>query len=305
MHSRNFENENDLKLIRAMLVDARRIAGHRAGYWHVGDLAWRYYMLWYRADPCQSYRLWYDAEVDRLIGYAVFGDDFSFDWQIHPHYAWRGIEEEMLAWTETRWHQAMNDASIPQERKCNLFSGSLENDSQRIAFLERNGFTRGEHPMIHFQRSLYEPIANPNLPDGFIVRGVAGEHEASNRAEAHRQAFEPSRVTDEGYVKLMRMFDYDRELDVVTVSPDGIIAAYGMAWVDAENKIGEFEPVGARDDYLRKGLTRAALLEGLRRMKARGADTANVATNATNVAKGLYESVGFKPVNTEWDYVRK
>lgn len=303
MCSRNFENEYDLQAIRAMLVEARRIAGHNAGYWHIGNLTWRYYMLWYRTDPCASYRLWYDA--DRLIGFAVFGDDFSFDWQIHPHYTWRGIEEEMLSWAETRWRQAMNDASIPSNRKRDLISGAFENDTRRIAFLEQHGFTRGQHPMIHYARSLAEPIADCVLPEGFVVRGVAGEHEATNRADAHRQAFSPSRVTDEGYVKLMRMFEYDRELDVVAVSPDGIIAAYAMGWVDAENKIGEFEPVGARPDYRRQGLTRAVLLGGLRRMQARGADMAIVCTNAANIAKGLYESVGFKPINMDWDYVRK
>jgi mycothiol synthase len=286
-----------------MLVDARRIAGNNAGYWHVGDLTWRYYLLCYRADPCKNYRLWYDDK--HLIGFAVFGEDFSFDWQIHPQYTWRGIEEEMLVWVETRWGEAMRDETIPQERKRALFSGSFANDARRITFLERCGFTRGTHPMIHYARSLDEPIAHPQLPDGFSVRGVAGEHEAGNRAEAHRQAFHPSRITDEGYIKLMRMFEYDCALDVVAVSPDGAIVAYAMCWVDAENKIGEFEPVGARTDYRRKGLTRAALLEGLRRMQARDADTAVVCTNADNVAKGSYESVGFKQVNIEWDYTRR
>ena len=302
MHSCNFENESDLRIIRAMLVDARKIAGHHAGYWHVGDLTWRYYMLWYRADPRQNYRLWYDG--NHCVGFAVFGEDFSFDYQVHPQYTGQGIEEEMLAWVETRWREEMNNTAIPQERKRNLPAGAFETDVRRIAFLEQHGYTRGKHPMIHYACPLNNPIATPILPAGFSVRGVAGEHEASNRAEAHRQAFHPSRITDEGYVKLMRMPEYDQELDVVTVAPDGTIAAYAMCWVDAENKTGEFEPVGARTDYRRKGLTRAALLEGLRRMQARGAETSIVCTNADNAAKGLYESVGFKQVNLEWDYVR-
>jgi ribosomal protein S18 acetylase RimI-like enzyme len=302
INSRQFETENDLQRIRAMLVDARKIAGHNAGYWHVGDLTWRYHLLGYRADPCKNYRLWYDDH--RLIGFAVFGEDFSFDWQIHPQYTWRGIEEEMLAWAETRWDEAMRDETVPQDRKRTLYSGSFANDARRIAFLERCGFTRGTHPMIHYARPLNDPIATPQLPDGFVVRGVAGEHEAGNRAEAHRQAFHPSRITDDGYLKLLRMPEYDRELDIVSVSPDGTIAAYAMCWVDAENKIGEFEPVGTRPSFQRKGLARAALLEGMRRMKMRGAETAIVCTNADNIAKGLYESVGFKQVNIEWDYVK-
>jgi len=298
MHSRNFETENDLHTIRNMLVDARRIAGHTAGYWHVGDLTWRH-CIWFCP---QNYRLWYDD--DQLVGFAVFTDYFYFYWQVHPNYLWRGIEQEMLAWVEMRWHQAMDDAAIPSDRKRNLVPSAFENDSQRIAFLEQNGFTRGEHPMIHFARSLAEPIADSQLPDGFSLRGVSGKHEASDRAQAHRQAFQSSYVTDDGYRTLMQMSEYDRELDLVAVSPDGIIAAFAMSWVDPQNKVGEFEPVGARTNYRRKGLTRAVLLEGLKRMKLRGAEMAIVSTNTNNVTQGLYESVGFCQFNRELDFVR-
>lgn len=256
--SRPFENETDLQRMCALLVDARRIAGHDAGYWHVGDLAWRYFLLTFRADPCRSIRLWQDAS-GKLVGYAVFGDDFSIDWQILLDACWHGIEDEMMVWAKERWSEAMND-----------------------------------------------PISNPQSPMGFIVRGVAGEHEAANRASAHRESFAPSRVTDDGYLRLMRMAEYDRELDVAAVSPDGVIAAYAMGWVDTVNKIGEFEPVGACPAYQRKGLTRAALLEGMRRMKERGAHTAIVCTGAKNdPALPLYESVGFQRVDRELEYVRK
>lgn len=297
MHSRNFENENDLQLIRAMLVDARKIAGHDAGYWHVGALTWRH-CLWFNI---QNYRLWFDNA--RLVGFAVFTDYFYFYWQVHPRYLWRGIEKEMLAWVETHRKQALESGAIPPDR--NLIPSAFENDSRRIAFLEQHGFSRSEHSTMHYARSLDDPIDTCQLPIGFTVRGLAGAHEIFNRAEAHRQAFQSSYVTDDGYRKLVQMPEYDRELDVVAVAPDGIIAAYAMTWVDVENKIGEFEPVGARPDFRRKGLARATLLEGMRRMQARGADTAIVCTDAANVATGLYGSVGFKPVNIEWDYVKQ
>ena len=57
--------------------------------------------------------------------------------------------------------------------------------------------------------------------------------------------------------------------------------------------------------YRRQGLTRAVLLEGLRRLKARGMERACVSTQVNNTpARRLYESVGFQIVNQTLDYVQ-
>jgi mycothiol synthase len=87
--------------------------------------------------------------------------------------------------------------------------------------------------------------------------------------------------------------------------PDGAIAAYANGWIDPVNRIGDFGPVGARPAYRRQGLTRAVLLEGLRRMRACGMDRVCISTGISNApAKRLYESIGFKAVNRYLDYVR-
>jgi ribosomal protein S18 acetylase RimI-like enzyme len=102
------------------------------------------------------------------------------------------------------------------------------------------------------------------------------------------------------------MSEYDRELDVVAVAPDGTIASYAMCWVDRANKVGEFEPVGTRPAFERRGLARAALLEGMARMQARGAETALVSTGGAETgAIRLYESVGFRVINQEFTFARK
>ncbi len=76
-------------------------------------------------------------------------------------------------------------------------------------------------------------------------------------------------------------------------------------WLDPVNRIGDLGPVGARPAYRRRGLTRAVLCEGLRRLQAAGAWTGCVSTGVTNTAaRALYESVGFAVVNRYLDYVR-
>ena len=76
-------------------------------------------------------------------------------------------------------------------------------------------------------------------------------------------------------------------------------------WIDPINRIGDFGPVGAVPAYRQRGLTRAALLEGLRRMQAQGMNRVCVSTGVSNTpAMRLYESIGFEIVNEFLDYVR-
>ncbi|MGE5603375.1 MAG: GNAT family N-acetyltransferase, partial [Nitrososphaerales archaeon] len=67
----------------------------------------------------------------------------------------------------------------------------------------------------------------------------------------------------------------------------------------------DFGPVGALPAYRRRGLTRAVLLEGLRRMQAAGMDRVCVSTTHTNMpARSLYEAIGFRIINRSLDYVK-
>ena len=157
-------------------------------------------------------------------------------------------------------------------------------------------------------RSLDGPIPEAAFPPDCQVRAVAEAGEISKRAAAQREVWHPwtvGVVSDDDYAYFMRLPGYHRDLDVVAVTPDGVIAAYVNGWIDPVNRIGDFGPVGARPAYRRQGLTRAALLEGLRRMQARGVDRACVSTDDSNTpAIRLYESVGFKIVNKYLEYVK-
>ena len=113
------------------------------------------------------------------------------------------------------------------------------------------------------------------------------------------------KVSGDDYAHFVRLPGYNRDLDVVAVAPDGVIAAYVNGWIDPVNRIGYFGPVGACPAYRRQGLTRAALLEGLRRMKAHGMDRMFISTGVLNTpARRLYESIGFRVVNMYLEYVK-
>ncbi|MCX6094964.1 MAG: GNAT family N-acetyltransferase [Candidatus Bipolaricaulota bacterium] len=308
--SRLYETGADLQQMYGLLMEAR-LRTNDWRYWHVGELAFTFFMIDCHLDPRRHVRLWHDG--DKLVGYATLNDDPFFDWQVLPEYEGKGVEAEALAWAEALVAELRGEDA--ERWKGPMVVGTRQDNAERIAFLEQHGFQRREYVEVNMLRSLSEealprealpPLA---LPSGFHVRSLAGDaSEVSDRAAAHREVWHPwtvGDVTNEQYARFMRMPGYDRDLDVVAVAPDGTIAAYVNGWLDPVNKIGDFGPVGAREAYRRQGLTRAVLFECLRRMKARGMDRVCVSTGEGNVAaRGLYESVGFRIVNRYVEYAR-
>lgn len=303
--SRLYETESDLQQMYNLLMEARaRTSDWR--YAHVGELAFNFFMVACHLNPREHIRLWHNVK-GHLVAYAILGEDPSFDCQVLPEYEWSGIEVEALAWaaarlTELRQHDA-------QLWGGNLVAGVRQDDAQHVAFLEQRGFRyRGEFAEVNMLRALDEPIAEPMLPAGCQVRAVAETGEISKRAAAQREVWLPwtvGNISDDDYARLMQLPGYLRDLDVVTVTSEGVIAAYVNGWIDPVNRIGDFGPVGALPACRRQGLTRAALLEGLRRMRAHGMERVCISTGVSNTpALRLYESVGFKIVNKYLDYMK-
>jgi hypothetical protein len=139
----------------AMLMEARS----RTSDWqyaHVGEMLFNFFMAICHLNPQEYIRLWHDAN-GKLIGYAMLGEDPSFDYQILPEYEWRGIELEALDWAETRLVELRKND--PQRWSGNLVSGARQDNAMRIAFLEQNGFRYcGEFAEVNMIRSLDEPM---------------------------------------------------------------------------------------------------------------------------------------------------
>jgi len=300
-----YEGEADLLQMQALLVEGRA----RTGDWryaHVGELNWLFFMVACHLNPGQFVRLWHDPK-GKLVAYAILGEDPSFDCQVLPTVEWSGLEAEALEWAEA--HLGELRRRDPQKWSGALASGARQDDPERIAFLEQHGFRySGKFAEVNMLRALADPIPEATLPPGSRVRALAEAGETADRAAAQREVWQPWTVGDvdaDDYARLMRLPGYERDLDLVAVAADGQIAAYVNCWIDPVNRIGDFGPVGARPAYRRQGLTRAVLLEGLRRFRARGMDRACVSTGVSNTpALRLYESVGFRIVNRYLDYVQ-
>jgi ribosomal protein S18 acetylase RimI-like enzyme len=303
--SRPYAGESDLHRMRALLCEARSRTGRDWSHAHVGLLAWDFFMVWCHLDPRRHIRLWHEDD-GRPAGYAMLGDE-QLDWQVLPEHAWSGIEEEALAWGGALLAELRQEH--PERWSEPLVCGARQDDAPRIAFLERHGFRyRGESAEVDMIRALDAPIPAGPAPRGFEVRALAGPEEAGERAAAEQDVWRTFTVGDVSgpqYAAFMEMPGYELDLDIIAVAADGTIAAYVNCWVDSVNRIGDLGPVGARPAFRRRGLTRAVLLEGLRRLQAAGMNRVGVSTGlANNAARPLYESVGFTEANRYLDFMR-
>jgi len=280
--------------LRKFIMDLQ--ASGEPGCWHAGDLAWGLFLMSIRLDLSENVRLWQD-EGGRLAGFAWFD---PLDCFLLMH-AWPGQGHDaawaaMLAWGRAR--HAESASGRPDTERPRLRTSAFETDTDRMAWLEGQGLVRGDRMMVLFRRSLVGELPSPCLTEGFTVRQLSGDHEIAKRASAHREAFHPSRVSDEHYHRLRRMPEYAPELDLVAVAADGSVASFGLCWLDPVNKVGLFEPVGTRPAFQRQGLAKAVLAEGLRRMRSMGMERAIVCADYSNApAQKLYASLGFD-INT-------
>jgi mycothiol synthase len=300
---RPYRDDTDYWRMRRFLQAGWRVTGAAGSLFHVGDLTWQRFM--YTRDvmpPEERFALWTrpDGELD---GFAWFypksGETaLQIDPALRGTEPWRRIVDEMLAWADER-RAALGAPDVP------LTISASEADPLFVARLAELGFSRTGEPAERIHRqSLARLLPEPLLPDGFTVRAVQ-EHELAQRVEIHREVWHPSKFTLDGYRQLRASPGYDPELDIVAVAPDGTLAAYAICWHDEVNRSGEFEPVGAREAYRGRGLTKAVLLETLRRLQDRGCETAYVFTPEDRVpACRLYLSAGFEIANRWHSYRR-
>ncbi len=249
--------------------------------------------------PHEVVEMWEDGRGE-AIGWALLGSADSFDYRVVPDALGTPIEEAILRWGMRRilaWRAANG-----LDARCGV--DCWGGDQSRIEILARHGFRATDRGGVLFSQGLERDIPPPRAPDGWTVRGVT-DADIDDRARTQFEAFSPgSKTTPATWRHLMaNATGYDADLDNIAVAADATVGAAALAWLDNDDKCGEFEPVGTRPAFQRRGLGKAVLLRGLAQMRERGMETAIVGTNATNTAAiALYQSVGFTIVNRMTEY---
>jgi mycothiol synthase len=283
---------DDLRAAGALLTRAW-LAKSPLVTWTPGDLSWWFAQAW-PADIGKHLQLW--EQDGRLVA-----------WSWHETDDTEGPAElEYRAWSGDAALDAVFGRQIVE---ASLGHGALdvwtaEDDKERIALLERNGFVHlvpgmagasGHLLSSQYQRTLEGSVPSAQLPLGYQIRPLRGPEDIERRVEVHRAAFAPSRMSVQKYERLVTLPLYRFEDDLVVEALDGSFAAFTMAWWDPVARVGEFEPVGTHPDHQRRGLGKALLSHALRRYGALGTERVQVYSSASNVAsEALYRSVGFE-----------
>ena len=292
--SRPYQTEDDWNRIMALLTDVWMPEGLDTVETIGGYSWWRRGPNW-----AEALRLWED-DRGRLAGVTSL-EAGQLEIHVHPAHRDSDLDQRMLSWAEEEHRRRTTRSGEAAEVQI----GASESDRRRIGLLERHGYERGPIDWHGMFRDLERPIEEAALPERFSVR-VLADDEIAARVEGVRAVWSGNRVTPEKYREIRCLPHYRPELDLVAAAPDGTLAAFCTVWLDEMNGVGHFEPVGTQPDYRRRGLGRAVVLEGLRRMKSLGARTACVFCHVdSQAALCLYESCGLITRRRDCTYLRK
>ena len=290
--SRPYADETDYERMRALLRTIVSLSGVPT-YCTVGDLDWGRFT---EEDPdaVHTAQLWFNG--DHVVAIA-WPDGTQIDLMTHPEH--RALDNEMLQWAEAR-HAAGTEATEP------FAAWGFDQDHARTTVFQQRGYTRTDKHYEVRARNVPDLLLQPALPPGFTIRHVAREADLEPRVEVHRAAFAPSRMTAAKHRAVMHAPTYRADLDLIVTALDGRFAAFCIVWLDDANRVGVFEPVGCAPDFQRRGLAKAVMIEGLRRLQALGATTACVLNWHGEIAPAkLYDGLGFRERDRNYQWQKQ
>lgn len=250
-------------------------------------------------------RLWEDG-AGRLAAFALLDGGF-LAFETAPEAPFAELAGRILDWAEQGLASAPDAPEVPDA----LETGCREEDAPRRAYLEGQGFAAQPVRTLHFRRALAGPIPPPQLPPGFRIRPTRGEVEAAAWVDLHRAAHASQAMTLDYRLAMLRAPEHRPDLDLVAVSPDDRLAAYGVGYFSPEENrlsgqaVGYTDPVATHPDFQGRGLARALLLAALARLQSAGLETAEVSTWGENTAMiRTAESVGYRCYSSTLFYAR-
>lgn len=304
---RSYSTEDDYWRIRNFLREMMVLNNLREFSWHVARFD---YWRWHGVENLghgrlkESVFIWETpaGQIAAVLNPEEPGNAFL---QVHPQYRTPELEEEMLALAE-KFLAKTNAAGSPE-----LWVWADSQDTLRHKILSRHGFRRldsGEGAEVQHRRLLTEPIPETPVIPGYTIRALGDGLELLERCYASGLGFHndiqtavENRDESSWYRNIQTAPLYRRDLDLIAVAPDGAIAAFCTIWFDDVTRTAYFEPVATVPVHRRRGLGKAVLLEGLRRLKRMGGTVAFVGGYST-VANILYENVmgGQHDVSLPW-----
>jgi len=289
-----YQTEDDFWRMREFLRQIFMLNDRRERSWHVARLD---YARWHCCLNCAKVTLdevAYLWEADgQLVAFLMpDGGRGEAHLCVHPILRAAALEEEMLDAAEERLFEQRDDGT---RRLC---VWCPDCDILRQGLLTHRGYRKGKWPAHQWRRSLDAPIPDMPLAPGYTIRSLGDGLELLERCYASGLGFHDgdiktaveNRNDPTWYRNIQTAPLYRRDLDLVAVAPDGAIASFTTIWFDDVTRSAYFEPVATVPAHQRRGLGKAVMNEGLRRLQRMGVTLALVHGYSTQ-ANGLYRSV--------------
>lgn len=263
---------------------------------------------------CDTYLI--EKDNNQLIGLALIehqesttkidGNLWIF---VHPDLRYQGLEAELIQWSEKH----LQRLGRQKHRPVRLLTDSRDDQVDRAVLFNQQGF-QIKREFFTLERSLLQPLPLPQLPEGFQLVSLKNQDQIPAWVEMYNQSFidhwNHYDITAETVEYWQTLPDYQPELDLIVIAPDGTFAALCSCRLKpqthAQAYTGWIEWLGTRRGFRRMGLGRAMLFAGIGQLQAAGADTVKLSVDSQSLtgANHLYESVGFRPVETVLSWVK-
>jgi mycothiol synthase len=286
------QNEDDYFRARNFLREVFLLNDRLEHSWNVARLDyWRWHFI-ATCRVCESLEkgmiLWEtpDGRIAAVLN-DLGGGEIRL--HVHPHLRSAELENEMLAHAEEHYPETTKNGK-------RLIVPVFADDPLRPEFLTRRGFTKRSGWNHHYRRDLTAPLPVSPTPGGYHIRSMGDESEHASRSWCSWRAFhsdEPESNYDgdhSWYKNIQSAPLYRRDLDIVAAAPDGSIAAFCTIYYDDYTRSAVTVLVGVAAEHWRRGLGKAVVIEGMRRLKQLGC-TRVFSTANEEPADALYNSV--------------
>lgn len=286
---RQYSGTRDYEAIAGFLI-AHYMPGNADGNWL--EPTWEYMHFHPSLDSSSLAKIGIWESSDEIVAVAHYESNLGESFfEFHPDY--RYLRTEMLD------HAEANLTGISRKDGSKYLCAFVnDNDLAFQRLVESRGYERypdGIRPLSRFD--IPDPFPAIHLAEGFRLTSLAEECDWVKTHQVLWRGFDHGDdvpMSDEELESRRRMFDTPRgrrDLKIAVVAPNGAFAAFCGMFYEAENRFAYVEPVATDPRYRRLGLGKAAVLEGIRRCGALGANVAYVGSD-----QQFYRSIGFTKV---------
>jgi len=228
------------------------------------------------------------ANYEENLGQAYFQYDKQY----------QDLKPRMLQYAEDNLFEIAKD----NQKKITIYIDDNDSVMEELALL--NGYKKNTDYPEYRSHSVMDLVGYSleyQLPSGYKITSLEEETDINKYHQVLWSGFNHDGTTPKedlvSRYKMQSAPNYDRSLNIVAVSPDGEFASHGGIWYDPINKIGYVEPVATPPQYRRLGLAKACVLEGVKRVKEKGAERIYVGSG-----QKFYLAIGFKLIHSSYPW---